>query len=170
MNKIAADICSELKIRDVMEFYGIRFNKKGFASCPFHTEKTPSLSIYKNRYKCFGCGASGSVVDFVMAYYGLTFKQAVVRLDTDFNLGLTGRKPTYRERVAQAENRRIETAFRNWKGNLQEDYKTLCMVHSILFHRMQKGEIWLEKYLTRLSELLDTFDIEEARNWRMIWK
>jgi len=169
MNKIAADICSELKIRDVMEFYGIRFNKKGFASCPFHTEKTPSLSIYKNRYKCFGCGASGSVIDFAMAYHGLTFKQAVVRLDADFNLGLTGHKPTYRERVAQAENRRIERAFMDWQGNLQEDYKTLCMVHEILFRRAINGESWLNQYLERLSDLLDTFNIEEARNWRTIF-
>lgn len=170
MNKVAAEICFELKIRDVMEFYGIRFNKKGFASCPFHNEKTPSLSIYKNRYKCFGCGASGSVIDFVMEYHHLSFRQAVIRLDCDFHLGLTAKKPTYRERQREAENRRIDAAFKSWQGNLREDYKTLCMVHEILFRRMLKGEKWLEKYLEKLSELLDTFDIEEARNWRTIWK
>lgn len=170
MNRPADVICSELKIQDVMQFYGIQFNSRGFANCPFHNEKTPSLKTHDNHYKCFGCGASGGVIDFVMWKFGITFHQAIIRLDSDFNLGLTYKKPTLRERIEERENRRIETALRNWQGNLQEDYKTLCTVHSILYKRMLKGEQWLNKYLERLSELLDTFDVEEVRKWRTIWK
>lgn len=170
MNRLAEKICSDLKVKDVMEFYGIQFNSKGYAVCPFHNEKTPSLKTHDNRYKCFGCGASGGVIDFVMAYHNISFKQAIIRLDCDFHLGLTQKKPTYRERMQEAENRRFEAAIQRWQGNLQEDYKTLCLVHSILYRRMLKGEVWLTKYLERLSELLDTFDIEEVRNWRTIFQ
>lgn len=83
-------ILSLLDARAVMEFYGIQFNRIGFAHCPFHGEKTASLSIKNDHYKCFGCHAYGNVIDFVMNRYGLTFREALVKLDSDFNLGITG--------------------------------------------------------------------------------
>ena len=54
MSKAADEICSTLKINDVMEFYGVKFNSKGFANCPFHKEKTAGfqtidLNQYANR-------------------------------------------------------------------------------------------------------------------------
>lgn len=166
----AEQICSELKIIDVMQFYGVQFNNRGFANCPFHKEKTASLKTHDNHYKCFGCGASGGVIDFVMETFGITFQQAIIRLDNDFQLGLTSKRPTLRERAQKAENRRIEAVYQRLRANLQEDYKTLCLVHCILYKRMLDGEEWLNKYLEKLSELLDTFDIEEVRNWQTIWR
>jgi hypothetical protein len=53
----------------------------GKACCPFHKEKTPSFKVFKdNHYHCFGCGAHGGPIDFVMQYYNLPFKQAVQKL------------------------------------------------------------------------------------------
>ena len=65
-NELAKQITGALKLRDVMEFYGVQFNSRGFAKCPFHSEKTASLSIKNEHYKCFGCGAYGGIIDFVM--------------------------------------------------------------------------------------------------------
>lgn len=50
--------------------------------CPFHTEKTPSFHVTpsRNTYHCFGCGAGGSAIRFVMEHDGLTFVEAVKRL------------------------------------------------------------------------------------------
>lgn len=52
--------------------------------CPFHTEKTPSFNVSPTRgtgtYHCFGCGAGGSAIRFVMEHDGLTFLEAVKRL------------------------------------------------------------------------------------------
>src|SRR5262252_6869096 len=47
--------------------------------CTFHTEKTPSFSVYvdKQRYKCFGCGESGDVIKFVQEIQGLTFWESL---------------------------------------------------------------------------------------------
>lgn len=53
---------------------------RGMAKCPFHPDKSPSMDIRKNFYHCYGCGAQGDVIDFVMKQEGLTFKQAVTRL------------------------------------------------------------------------------------------
>ncbi len=47
------------------------------ALCPFHNEKTPSLSITKNLYFCFGCGAKGNTIQFIMNTQQLDFVQAV---------------------------------------------------------------------------------------------
>lgn len=51
----------------------------GFIKCPFHEEKTPSCKIYKvkNNFHCFGCGAHGDIIDFVMKLHALEFGDAV---------------------------------------------------------------------------------------------
>ncbi len=57
--------------------------KKGganyMACCPFHKEKTPSFSVSPSKqfYHCFGCGAHGTAIGFVMEYQGLGFTEAV---------------------------------------------------------------------------------------------
>ena len=49
------------------------------ALCPFQQDRHPSLhfDIKRNRYKCFSCGASGNVIDLVMRYMNIGFKEAV---------------------------------------------------------------------------------------------
>ena len=167
-NELAKQITESLKLRDVMGFYGIKFNGRGFAVCPFHKEKTASLSIKNEHYKCFGCGAYGSVIDFVMNFYGIKFNQAIVRLDTDFHLGLVGRKPTRAEQIQSMENKRIERAYRRWQEELQCEYSTLCEVHSALYRRFVNGEKWLENMINKLDAMLDNFSGEEARAWEIV--
>lgn len=63
----------------------VRIINKGrnkVACCPFHKEKTPSFHISdeKGVYHCFGCGAHGDVISFVMQQEGLSFKEAVEKL------------------------------------------------------------------------------------------
>lgn len=55
-------------------------NFKGL--CPFHNEKTPSfvVSDTKQLFTCFGCGATGDVIEFIKRYYNLTFPEAVERI------------------------------------------------------------------------------------------
>ncbi|MEP7354699.1 MAG: DNA primase [Acidobacteriota bacterium] len=56
--------------------------------CPFHQEKTPSFSVHQPRqfYKCFGCGASGDVLKFVMEHDGLTFPETLQYLSERFGI------------------------------------------------------------------------------------
>lgn len=57
--------------------------------CPFHSEKTPSFYVFPrtNRYKCFGCGASGSALDLYAQIHHLSFGEAVCKLE--HTMGLT---------------------------------------------------------------------------------
>lgn len=62
---------------------GLRKNGKNHSAlCPFHNENTPSFSVNQQKqfYYCFGCGASGDAIKFVMEYDGLDFSQAVDQL------------------------------------------------------------------------------------------
>lgn len=58
------------------------------ARCPFHHEKTPSFSVspQKQFYYCFGCGASGSAIGFLMAHDHLTFPEAVESLASQYGM------------------------------------------------------------------------------------
>src|SRR5271156_3095402 len=48
--------------------------------CPFHGEKTPSFYVYENGFHCFGCGAHGDAISFVMQSQGSSFIEAVTQL------------------------------------------------------------------------------------------
>jgi len=63
--------------------------------CPFHIEKTPSFYVYDDGYHCFGCGAHGDAIDFVMAAQGICFQEAFRLLHSEAGIDF---------RPAQAEN------------------------------------------------------------------
>ena len=74
------------------------------ALCPFHNDKNPSLHFHrgKNRFKCFACGASGDVVDLVMKYNNVGFREAVEWLREERGVGSEERE--YRTAVCQGSN------------------------------------------------------------------
>lgn len=59
-----------------------RTGKNFMCCCPFHKEKTPSFSVSQQKqfFKCFGCGASGNVIGFLMRYEGLSYPEAIRKL------------------------------------------------------------------------------------------
>jgi DNA primase len=78
LNRIKKDV----SLLDWIEGEGLVLKKQGkdyVMACVFHEDKTPSLKITpaKNLYHCFGCGAAGSVIDWVMARQGVEFRAAV---------------------------------------------------------------------------------------------
>jgi len=78
------DLLSRVDIVDVIERY-LPLKKGGanyFACCPFHGEKSASFSVSPSKqfYHCFGCGAHGSAIGFLMEYSGLGFVEAVKEL------------------------------------------------------------------------------------------
>ncbi|MEG0291220.1 MAG: DNA primase [Anaerovoracaceae bacterium] len=64
-------------------------NYKG--RCPFHNEKTPSFVVSpgKQIFTCFGCNATGDVIEFVRRYYNLEFKEALIRLAKEAGITIT---------------------------------------------------------------------------------
>ena len=75
------ELLARVDIVDVVERH-VPLKREGtnhVARCPFHEEKSPSFKVSqpKQIYKCFGCGASGNAIGFLMAYNGLEFVEAV---------------------------------------------------------------------------------------------
>jgi DNA primase len=84
------ELLARIDIVDVIERY-LPLKKAGanyVACCPFHSEKTPSFSVSPSKqfYYCFGCGAHGSAIGFVMEYSGLGFVEAVEDLAAQVGL------------------------------------------------------------------------------------
>ena len=71
--------------------------------CPFHNEKTPSFTVNEEKgfFHCFGCGAHGDVIGFIMRDEGLAFPEAVERLAGDAGLALPARDPRAEAREKQ---------------------------------------------------------------------
>ena len=80
-------ISENVSIIDAAERYGVAVNGRNKSICPFHSEKTASLSYRNNRFKCFGCGASGDVIDFVSKLFNIDFAESAAKLNAEFNLG-----------------------------------------------------------------------------------
>lgn len=78
------DLLARVDIVDVIERH-LQLKKSGanyFARCPFHSEKSASFSVSptKQTYHCFGCGAHGTAIGFLMEYSGLTYVEAIKEL------------------------------------------------------------------------------------------
>lgn len=71
--------------RQAAEAYGIPVRRNGMCLCPFHNDKNPSMKVDR-RFHCFGCQADGDVIDFTAKLYGLTGKEAAVKLAADFGI------------------------------------------------------------------------------------
>ena len=84
--------------------------------CPFHNEKTPSFTVNEEKgfFHCFGCGAHGDVIGFVMRDEGLAFPEAVERLAGDAGLALPARDPR-----AEAREKQRHSLYRGGGGRGQ---------------------------------------------------
>src|SRR5512132_1868132 len=83
-NDFIQTLLSRVDIVDIVDRY-VPLKKAGAnyqACCPFHSEKTPSFTVSptKQFYHCFGCGAHGTAIGFVMEYQGVGFVDAVKEL------------------------------------------------------------------------------------------
>lgn len=98
-------LLGRVDIVDVIDRH-VKLKKAGqnySACCPFHNEKTPSFSVSPSKqfYHCFGCGAHGTAISFLMEYSGLGFVDAVKELSE--GVGLTVPDDGRRERSAEQE-------------------------------------------------------------------
>lgn len=105
------DLLSRLDIVEVIDAR-VKLRKTGknwSACCPFHDEKTPSFSVSeaKQFYYCFGCGASGNAIGFVMNFEGGEFPAVIEKLAQSVGLPKwTSTEPPKKRSVIPAERRR----------------------------------------------------------------
>ncbi len=80
------EVKAAVTARQAAERYGLNVNRAGMACCPFHDDRNPSMKL-DDRFYCFGCGATGDVVDLVARLLALTPKEAALQLASDFGIG-----------------------------------------------------------------------------------
>jgi len=131
LNDLASQVKSLVTIQEVAEHYGFHPNRAGFICCPFHIEKTASMKLYNGErgFHCFGCGAGGTVIDFVMKLFDIPFRQAILRINADFALGLTWDKPDPAVRAAVMATRRREAQRKAEFERLEAKYRELAAEH-----------------------------------------
>lgn len=119
-------IREDVSIADLVGRY-VKLRKRGsslLGLCPFHNDKTPSFHARPetNRFKCWGCGKSGDVIDFLMEIEGRGFRDAVEQLAEIAGLELPDETQSEEQRKQAAERRVLlrcmDAAVEWWAGNL----------------------------------------------------
>ena len=76
-----------ITVRQAAALYGLPITTTGMTRCPFHEDHTPSMKLNDTYYYCFGCGATGDVIDLTACLFDLSSLQAARKLAQDFGLG-----------------------------------------------------------------------------------
>jgi len=125
-------------------------------SCVFHKEQTPSLKItpHKNLYHCFGCGASGSIIDWVMHAQGLGFRAAVEYIEQQQG-GVVASKPAVSPAAHSTSTLAAEITDSDQQTALQGvvDYYHECLKHH------PEAQAYLEGRGLNNAELINTFKL-----------
>jgi len=165
MARLSDDVINRIKqevsLLRLVESQGYQPKKHGakgdyVISCPFHDDKTPSMVISskKNVFNCFGCGESGTVIDWVMKTQGLSFRHAVTVLQEDAGL------------VTEAKTVKRSTTKTLPPLAAQADDQKLLREVMDYYHQTLKQSPEALDYLAsrglKSSELIDTFKLGYA--------
>ena len=77
---------SAVTVKQAAEYYGYKVNRSDMICCPIHDDRHPSMKLNKDYFYCFGCGATGDVIDFVARLFGLSSYEAAKKLAYDFGI------------------------------------------------------------------------------------
>ncbi|OHC83635.1 MAG: DNA primase [Sideroxydans sp. RIFOXYB12_FULL_59_6] len=124
------DLLNRLDIVDIIDRY-VPLKKAGanyVACCPFHNEKSPSFTVSQSKqfYHCFGCGAHGTAIGFVMEHTGMGFVEAVEDLAKGIGLEVPREASnTPQHKVAPDLYELMQTASRYYREQLKKDKRAI---------------------------------------------
>jgi DNA primase len=143
-------------------------NQKGL--CPFHDEKTPSFTVSADKgfYKCFGCGAYGNAIDFVMRYENREFLEAIEILAEMHNLEI----PVERSSAPVQENQDLYDVLREadqfFRQNLRENQDVIAYLKRRGIDGATAGRFALGYAPDSWNALLDRLGGDQAAVDRLI--
>lgn len=151
-DELVEEIRSGNDIVDVISGY-VRLTKKGstyFGLCPFHNEKTPSFSVSPNKqmYYCFGCGAGGNVITFLMEYENYTFPEALEVLATRIGIELPKQEMSAAQK--QASDKRAKLLEIN-KEAAKYYYRLLHSERGVRAHEYFRGRELSEEIIRKFG-------------------
>ena len=126
MDNLFETVKQSITIREAAERYGIEVKRGGMVCCPFHDDKNPSMKLNKEYFYCFGCGATGDVIDLASRLYNLSPKEAAEKLAQDFGLIYDSQAPPRRNYVRQ------KTKTQQFREDRQRCYRILSDYYYLL--------------------------------------
>ena len=130
------DLFTQIKmavsVKEAAEYYGLEVNRGNMVCCPFHNDRTPSMKLNEDYFYCFGCGASGDVIDLTAQLFRLSPADAARKLAADF--GIAEQKPSVLTKLKRSKSQaELESrSFRVLGDYLQilQDWKAHCAPQS----------------------------------------
>lgn len=110
-------------LKRAAETYGLTVSRNGMTCCPFHEDAHPSLKLNEDYFFCFGCGASGDVIDFTAKLFGVSLKDAVTKLAADFGVSEDARQVSVRQNPFRLDELRCRRALTDYL-HLLKKWKT----------------------------------------------
>ena len=107
-------------LRQAAKAYGLRVLPNGMTCCPFHEDKHPSLKLNEDYFFCFGCGASGDVIDFTARLFGISLKDAARKLSADFGISAETKQVFIRQNPFRLEELRCRRVLTDYLHLLKE--------------------------------------------------
>ena len=144
---------NSVTVKQAAERYGYKDNRSDMICCPFHDDRHPSMKLNRDYFYCFGCGATGDVIDFVARLFGLSSYEAAKKLAHDF--GIDPDKPP--AAVALKKPYPLARAFRNDEMYCQRvlcDYLHL-LEHWKIEYAPQSPEDELDDRFVEASQMID---------------
>ena len=132
--------------------YGISVGRNGMACCPFHDDRHPSMKVDR-RFHCFACQADGDVIDFTSRLFGLSSKEAALKLAEDFSISFDrkGHDPPQKRVI----KRKISEEMR-YRQAEQKCFRVLCDYLRLFVEALHR-----QPYIEYLLDLLLSDSIEE---------
>ena len=93
-------------LRDAAKHYGLTVSRNGMTCCPFHEDRHPSLKMNEDYFYCFGCGATGDVIDFTARLFGISLKDAARKLSADFGISAETKQVFIRQNPSRKDELR----------------------------------------------------------------
>lgn len=142
--------------RQAAERYGMKVNRNGMCVCPFHNDKNPSMKVDR-RFYCFGCGATGDVIDFVSRLHGIGSKEAALMLAQDFSIPYEDSRNARKQPILPRLRR--ETEEQKFKRMERHCYQVLSDYYHLLrrwkeeYAPKQPDEAWNPRFVEALQNM-----------------
>ena len=118
--KLFESVKAAVPLRQAAETYGLSVSRNGMTCCPFHKDRHPSLKMNEDYFFCFGCGASGDVIDFTARLFGISLKDAARKLSADFGISAETKQVFIRQNPSRLEELRCRRALTDYLHLLKE--------------------------------------------------
>ena len=154
--KIYEIIKQEIPIPEAARRYGLTVSQSGMACCPFHGDTHPSLKLNGDYFFCFGCGATGDVIDFTSRLFGISGREAAQKLAADFGIAPGPPRKNFKQNIPQEHAEPFQNLERLCISVLS-DYLRLLRIWRLRYEPKTPGEEFHDRFAEscRMSAYVD---------------